>query len=101
VERDARERQVVAEMHGRATDLYTSLADVEYDVLVTVIVQAEALQYAHRQLLPHWRLYHPDETFTLSKALKIAPREVVDRVLERLYWPGHGEGDGLPPRPER
>lgn len=57
--------------------------------------RAHALMQAVTDLMPFWE--RPHEDFTVSRALKTAPKRVAYDVVRRLRLAGFTEADGLPP----
>lgn len=94
------ERQAVADRQGSTADAIEQRAqqlalDIAAKNLTRNYWRAHALMQAVTDLMPFWE--RPHEDFTVSRALKTAPKRVVYDVVRRLRLAGFTEADGLPP----
>lgn len=92
-------RAVAARQGSTAAALEDQAHQLAFDIAARNLARhywrAHALMQAVTDLMPFWE--KPHEDFTLSRALKTAPKRVAYDVVRRLRLAGFTEEDGLPP----
>lgn len=94
------ERQAVADRQGSTADAIEQRAqEVALHIAAKNLTRnywrAHALMQVTEWLAPYWD--KPHEDFTVSRALKVAPKRVAYEAARWLRLAGFTEEDGLPP----